>query len=199
MLGSDTYGNVVVANGNLYVGTNNGNAYLKRYPNSEDLGVLLCFRELDGKFLWQYSREKLPGGRVHDWPQQGICSAPVVEGHRLWFVSNRGEVICLDAEGFRDGENDGSFASEKLESKMDEDELHESDIVWKFDMMKELGVQQHNMEASYSIPAKVFLGSHLKWLIAIWSGSNCLVAFFEVDRSLLRFQSRPRPRNNIVL
>ena len=63
MLGSDTYGNVVVANGNLYVGKNNGNAYLKRYPNSEDLGVLLCFRELDGKFLWQYSREKLPGRR----------------------------------------------------------------------------------------------------------------------------------------
>ena len=100
MLGSDTYGNVVVANGNLYVGTNNGNAYLKRYPNSEDLGVLLCFRELDGKFLWQYSREKLPGGRVHDWPQQGICSAPVVEGHRLWFVSNRGR-CSADAPSVR--------------------------------------------------------------------------------------------------
>ncbi len=146
MLGSETFGNVVVANGNLYVGTNNGASYLKRYPKTVDLGVLLCFRESDGKFLWQHSSEKLPTGRVHDWPNQGICSAPVVEGDRLWFVSNRGEVICLDAEGFRDGENDGPFASEKLDkSNGDGDELHESDIIWKFDMMKELSVQQHNM------------------------------------------------------
>lgn len=145
-LGSETYGNVVVANGNLYVGTNNGAAYLKRYPVTVDLGVLLCFRESNGEFLWQYSSEKLPTGRAHDWPYQGICSAPVVEGDRLWFVSNRGEVVCLDAEGFRDGENDGPFTSEKLDqSKVHGDELFESDIVWKFDMMKDLGVQQHNM------------------------------------------------------
>ena len=145
-LGSETFGNVVVANGNLYVGTNNGASYLKRFPNNVDLGVLLCFRESDGEFLWQHSSEKLPTGRAHDWPNQGICSAPVAEGDRLWFVSNRGEVICLDAEGFRDGENDGPFASEKLDkSNVDGGELHESDIIWKFDMMKELGVQQHNM------------------------------------------------------
>ena len=31
-LGSQTYGNVVVANGKVYVGTNNHNAYLPRYP-----------------------------------------------------------------------------------------------------------------------------------------------------------------------
>ncbi len=145
-LGSETFGNIVVANGNVYVGTNNGAAYLKRYPNTVDLGVLLCFSESDGKFLWQHSSEKLPTGRVHDWPHQGICSAPVVEGDRLWFVSNRGEVLCLDAHGFRDGENDGPFASEKIvKSGGEGSELHESDIIWKFDMMKELGVQQHNM------------------------------------------------------
>jgi len=31
----------------------------------------------------------------------------VVEGDRLWFVTNRGEVICLDTKGFSDGEDDG--------------------------------------------------------------------------------------------
>ena len=66
-----------------------------------------CFDIKDGKFLWQHSSEKLPTGRVHDWPEQGVCSAPLVEGDRLWFVTNRGEVRCLDTEGFHDGENDG--------------------------------------------------------------------------------------------
>jgi outer membrane protein assembly factor BamB len=106
-LGSQTYGNIVVANGQVYVGTNNAAAYLKRYPAHVDLGVLLCFREADGQFLWQHSSEKLPTGRVHDWPQQGICSAPVVEGDRLWFVTSRGEVVCLDTAGFHDDEDDG--------------------------------------------------------------------------------------------
>ncbi|MFM7928051.1 MAG: PQQ-binding-like beta-propeller repeat protein, partial [Pirellula sp.] len=31
-LGSETYGNPVVANGKAYVGTNNGSGYVKRYP-----------------------------------------------------------------------------------------------------------------------------------------------------------------------
>jgi outer membrane protein assembly factor BamB len=106
-LGSQTYGNPVVADGRIYVGTNNAAGYLKRYPNNVDLGCLLCFRESDGKFLWQYSSEKLPTGRVHDWPLQGIVSAPLVEGKRLWFVNNRGEVVCADTQGFYDCEDDG--------------------------------------------------------------------------------------------
>ncbi|MCA9201040.1 MAG: PQQ-like beta-propeller repeat protein, partial [Planctomycetales bacterium] len=102
-LGSETYGNPVVANGKVYVGTNNGAGYVKRYPTAVDLGVLLCFDEKDGTFLWQHSNEKLPTGRVHDWPNQGICSAPLVDGDRVWYVTSRGEVVCLDAEAFHDG------------------------------------------------------------------------------------------------
>lgn len=138
-LGSETYGNPVVANGQVYVGTNNGAAYLKRYPTSVDLGVLLCFAETDGKFLWQHSNEKLPTGRVHDWPDQGVCSAPLVDGERLWYVTNRGEVVCLDTAGFHDNENDGPFNKEPNENK------DEGDVIWKLDMMKQLGVSQHNM------------------------------------------------------
>ncbi|HEY6563488.1 MAG TPA: PQQ-binding-like beta-propeller repeat protein, partial [Pirellulaceae bacterium] len=106
-LGSQTYGNPVVANGRVYVGTNNGAGYLARYPDTIDLGCLLCFDVKDGGFLWQHSSEKLPTGRVHDWPLQGICCAPLVEGDRLWFVTSRGEVVCADAAGFHDGEDDG--------------------------------------------------------------------------------------------
>jgi outer membrane protein assembly factor BamB/tRNA A-37 threonylcarbamoyl transferase component Bud32 len=106
-LGTQTYGNPIIANGKIFVGTNNGAGYLKRYPAEVDLGVLLCFQEASGKFLWQHSNEKLPTGRVHDWPLQGVCSTPAVDGDRLWYVTNRGHVVCLDTEGFADGEDDG--------------------------------------------------------------------------------------------
>lgn len=111
-LGSQTYGNPVVANGRVFVGTNNGAGHLKRYPSNVDLGCLLAFDEASGDFLWQHSSEKLITGRVHDWPLQGVCCAPLVEGNRLWFVTNRGEVRCLDTEGFHDGEDDGPLTGE---------------------------------------------------------------------------------------
>ena len=142
-LGSQTYGNAVVANGKVYIGTNNAAGYVSRYPWNDqiqtDLGVLLCFSEEDGKFLWQHSSPKLASGRVHDWPLQGICCAPFVDGERLWFVSSRGEVVCCDTEGFHDGENDGPYKSEDNENK------DEADVIWKFDMMGQLGSSQHNM------------------------------------------------------
>src|SRR3712207_8319708 len=47
------------------------------------------------------------------WPMQGICSAAYVEGDRLWFVTSRGEVCCVDTEGFHDGENDGEVKNEE--------------------------------------------------------------------------------------
>jgi outer membrane protein assembly factor BamB len=143
-LGSQSYGNPVVAYGQVYVGTNNTAGHLKRYPSNIDLGCLLCFRESDGQFLWQHSSEKLPTGRVHDWPMQGICSTSLVEGDRLWFVTSRGEVACLDTQGFHDDENDGPYKSETVVAK------DEADVIWRFDMMRELGVSQHNM-ASCSV------------------------------------------------
>ena len=106
-LGSQTYGNPVIASGRVFCGTNNTGGHLPRYPSDYDLGVMLCFNEKDGKFLWQDSSEKLPTGRVHDWPLQGICCAPYAEGNRLWYVTSRGEIVCLDAEGFHDNEDDG--------------------------------------------------------------------------------------------
>jgi len=138
-LGSQSYGNAVVADGRIYVGTNNRGGWLERYPADVDLGCLLCFDQQSGKYLWQHSSEKLPTGRVHDWPLQGICCAPLVEGDRLWFVTSRGEVRCLDTAGFYDQQNDGPYLEEPFAVE------READVVWVFDMMKELGVSQHNM------------------------------------------------------
>lgn len=111
-LGSQTYGNPVIAGGQVYVGTNNGAGYVPRYPANVDLGCLIAFDEKTGKFLWQHSSEKLITGRVHDWPLQGICCSPLVEGDRLWFVTSRGEVRCLSTKGFHDGVDAGPVKDE---------------------------------------------------------------------------------------
>lgn len=151
-LGSQTYGNVTIAGGKAFIGTNNSGAWIPRYPSAVDLGCLIAFDIDDGSFLWQHSSEKLKSGRVHDWPLQGICCASLVEGERLWFVTSRGEVRCLDTEGFRDGENDGPFTGEEAAIKQQAeaagsgyDMQNEADVVWVFNMMTELGVSQHNM------------------------------------------------------
>jgi outer membrane protein assembly factor BamB len=139
-LGSQTYGNTVVANGYVYVGTNNESP---KDPNVKgDKGILMAFRESDGQFMWQAVHDKLAQGRANDWPFQGICSSPLVENGIVYYVSNRGELMAVDADGFRDKTNDGLVKDEKLTREVD------ADIIWRFDMMEELGVSQHNMANS---------------------------------------------------
>lgn len=136
-LGSQSYGNPVVSGGKILVGTNNEG---RRNPNIEgDRGVVMCFRESDGEFLWQATHSKLPSGRVNDWPLQGVCSSPYIDGDRAYYVSNRCEVVCVDLEGFYDGENDGAIQDETYTGQQD------ADFVWKFDMMLQAGVFPHNL------------------------------------------------------
>jgi outer membrane protein assembly factor BamB len=124
-LGSQSYGNPVVAGGQVYVGTNNE---LERNPKEPgDRGVLMCFRQSDGAFLWQHSSELLEAGSALDWPQTGVCSSPAVEGDRLWYISNRCELVCLDTHG--DGKG-GAL------------------VLWKFDMIKETRSSPHNKASS---------------------------------------------------
>ncbi|MCS5701790.1 MAG: PQQ-binding-like beta-propeller repeat protein [Acidobacteria bacterium] len=139
-LGSTSYGNPVIADGKIFIGTNND---LMRAPDvAGDKGIVMAFRESDGKFLWQMVHDKLESGQVNDWPFQGICSSPTVDGDRLYYVSNRGEVVALDTEGFLDGENDGSFTDEVRAGEVD------GDVVWSFDMIGQLDVFPHNMTSS---------------------------------------------------
>ena len=138
-LGYTSYGNPVVAGGKIFVGTNN---VRPRTAITGDKGVLMCFRESDGAFLWQAVSDKLESGQDNDWPEQGVCSSPAVEGTRLYYVTNRGELVCLDTEGFADGRNDGPFQNETHTGPTD------ADIIWKLDMVKDLGVYPHNMSNS---------------------------------------------------
>src|SRR5215212_4004787 len=56
-LGSQAYGNPVVAGGMVFVGTNN--EALKDPKQPGDRGVLMAFKEETGEFLWQQTHEKL--------------------------------------------------------------------------------------------------------------------------------------------
>ena len=144
-LGSQTYAGPLLIGGKVFVGTNNQG---KRNPKlTGDRGVMMAFRESDGEFLWQSTHTKLPAGRVNDWPQQGICSTPYIEDDRLYYISNRAEVVCVDTEGFMDGENDGPFMEETDTSEID------GDIIWKYDMIEELEVFPHNLATCSPIAA----------------------------------------------
>jgi outer membrane protein assembly factor BamB len=138
-LGSQSYGGPIVAGGKVYVGTNNEG---KRNPKlTGDRGNLMAFDAATGKFLWQAAYPKLPAGRVNDWPLQGVCSTPAIEGDRLYYVNNRAQVVCADTEGFLDKENDGPVTNEAEKSEIDED------VVWSYDMIAELDVFPHNLAA----------------------------------------------------
>lgn len=139
-LGSQTYGNAVVAGGTVFVGTNNEG--LRDPKITGDKGILMAFKESDGTFLWQMVHDKLAAGRVNDWPYQGVASSPYVEGDRVYYVSNRAELMCLDTQGFRDKENDGPVTDEKLTG------LENGDVVWRFDMIEEVGALPHNLANS---------------------------------------------------
>ncbi len=149
-LGSQSYGNVTVADGRLFLGTNNSSPRVSKYAG--DYGILLCLDEKTGQLDWQLAVPKLRAGKVSDWDEVGFCSSPTVEGNRIYAVTNRCEVICLTTAGFT-GSNQGPFL----------DEAHytagpgkppipqgpsDADIVWRFDMRDELGVFPHNMTSS---------------------------------------------------
>jgi outer membrane protein assembly factor BamB len=138
-VGSQAYAGPVVLAGRVFVGTNNDG--LRNPKLTKDRGVMMSFDVKDGAFQWQMTHEKLPAGRVNDWPQQGICSTPYVEGDRLYYTSNRATIVSLDTQGFRDGENDGK-PGEKDSSEID------GDVVWEYDMIKELDVFPHNLAVS---------------------------------------------------
>ena len=63
-LGSQSYGNPVVADGMVFVGTNN--ELLRDPGQAGDRGVLMAFREADGEFMWQQTHPKLESGRAND-------------------------------------------------------------------------------------------------------------------------------------
>lgn len=153
-LGSQSYGNVVVSQGKVLVGTNNESP---RDPQHQgDRSLLYCFDEKTGDFLWQLVVPKLASGKVNDWEDLGLLSSPRVEGNRVYLVTSRCEVMCLDLNGMMDGnqgmQDEAQYVSGpgNPPSKIGP---RDADIIWVYDMINELGVFPHN--ASNSSPVIV--------------------------------------------
>lgn len=152
-IGSQSYGNVTVAGGKVFIGTNNEPPRDPKHPG--DRSTLYCFDEKTGAFLWQLVVPKLAAGRVNDWPSLGLLSSATVEGDRVYLTTSRCEVICLDVNGMANG-NDGPFKDEAKYVVKDvttadgspappvEPGATDADIIWVYDMMDELGVYPHN-------------------------------------------------------
>ena len=146
-LGSQSYGNPTIYKGKVFVGTNNETPRDPRHVG--DRSILMCFDEKTGEFLWQLVVPKLKSGKVNDWELLGLFSAPAHDGKYLYLVTSRCEVLCLDINGMADG-NDGPYKDEAKYVVLDtgkppiEPGKTDADIVWRYDMMDELGVFPHN-------------------------------------------------------
>jgi outer membrane protein assembly factor BamB len=145
-LGGRTYGTPAVAGGKVFVGTNNDNPRDPR--TTEDRGVLMCFDERTGRFLWQLSVPKLRHIVMADVYGTGLTGTPSIEGNRVYLVTNRGEAMGLDAGGMANG-NDGPFTGEAtLLAEKGGPPLapgpREADILWTFDTVGRLGVSPHD-------------------------------------------------------
>ncbi len=124
-LGGRTMIPPVVADGLVWVGTNTRDPMNDKTKESDrDGGLLLCFRESDGKLLWEHRTPRLSEQGVdwiEDFPGSALGSCPLVDGDRLWYVNNRNEVVCFDIAPLKKGTGKPTE-------------------IWKLDMRKKLSV-----------------------------------------------------------
>lgn len=163
-LGSQTYGAPIIADGKVYIGTNNESP--RNGAHIGDRGIVMCFEEKTGKFLWQLVSPKMGTGKVNDWEYLGICGSPTIVGDRGYVPGNRCQIICFDTAGMANG-NQGMQDEAAFMAAPGPDGkpvavppgATDADIIWVYDMYKELGVFQHNATSGYPLVVgdKVFV------------------------------------------
>ena len=163
-LGSQTYGAPIIADGRVYIGTNNESPRNDKHIG--DRGIMMVFEEKTGKFLWQMACPKMGTGKVNDWEYLGICASPTIVGNRAYVPTNRCQIVCLDVEGMANG-NQGFTDEANFMAAPGPDGKPvpvepgptDADIIWVYDMYKELGVFQHNATSGYPLVVgdKVFV------------------------------------------
>ncbi|MEM9382011.1 MAG: PQQ-binding-like beta-propeller repeat protein, partial [Planctomycetota bacterium] len=148
-LGSQSYGNPTIANGRIYIGTNNDTPRDPRFKG--DRSTLYCFDEDTAEFIWQLNVPKLGTGKVSDWEYLGICCSPTIDGDRVYIVTNRCEVMCLDVNGMANGnqgdQDEGMYMAWPAKEPMEVKDT-DADILWRFNMIDECGVFPHNITTS---------------------------------------------------
>lgn len=155
-LGTFICGNPTVAGGRVYVGTDDamlqGDTRLKRTRG----GMVWCLDEKTGQTLWRLPvpvrpKDRLPENAHYGQQNLGTCSAPAVVGNRVYVVTSACEVLCLDANGQANG-NDGPFTDEASYIAGAHNapvalEKTDGDIIWKYDLVDQLGICPHDVAA----------------------------------------------------
>jgi outer membrane protein assembly factor BamB len=173
-LGTQCYGSPVASDGLVFVGTNNGHARIPQRLG--DRGVLMCLQASTGRLAWELTVPKIAKRKYFngDRPGLGICSSPTIDGDRVYVVTNRCEVLCLDIHGLYDG-NAGPFRAESqylavpLVHRVHPGKsgpavefrpglpvpltVADADIIWRFDMIA--GVGSWPQDAANSSPLVV--------------------------------------------
>lgn len=155
-LGTFICGNPTVADGRVFIGSDDaslqGDARLKRTKG----GMVWCLDEKNGYVLWKLpiparSKERLPKDAHYGQQNLGVCSAPSVVGDRAYVVTNSAEIICIDVKGQANG-NGGPFMDEAKYIAGDKNpattlSTADGDILWKYDLVDDLGVCPHDVAA----------------------------------------------------
>lgn len=146
-LGGEAYGTPIVSQGRVLIGTNNTVPRDPRHAIFQ--GVLMCLNEQDGSLAWQLFVPRLLGDDGFlDQPRIALCSPPTVEGDRVYVVTNRSEVVCLDLQGMANG-NDGPYQDEgqhmvQPSEAAIEVTAQDADIIWLFDLPTQAGIHPHD-------------------------------------------------------
>lgn len=148
-LGSQAFGNPVVSQGKILVGTNNESPRNEKYKG--DRSVFYCLDEKTGDLIWEFSLHKLGAGKVSDWEFLGMCSSPAVYGDRVYVVTNLCEIVCLDLNGMANGnqglQDEGAYYAGKGKPPIEIDEK-DADVIWRYDMREELNIFPHNITSN---------------------------------------------------
>ena len=136
----------------VYIGVNDTNLDHSA-AQSTGGGILMCLERATGSRIWQLPIPRKMDGIVppyhfNQW-KCGVCSRPAIDGDRLYIVGPRGDVLCLDRGGQANG-NEGPFLDEKAYMGIDAGSPYQlscadGDIVWRYDMIDQLGVVPHDV------------------------------------------------------
>ena len=151
-------GSPVIAGGKVFIGGED-------IEGSKEIGMLWCFDESTGKLLWRMASPYTPW--LYNLHTYGNCATPTVDGNRLYTCNHLGDVLCLSVNGMS-GENQGPFQDEaqyfasgrKVEkSEITPEGRHvietsagtpatlsplDADIIWRFDMLREVNAWPFN-------------------------------------------------------
>jgi outer membrane protein assembly factor BamB len=149
-LGTHQYSIPTVDRGRAYLGINDAGVARDGYkPNGG--GALRCVELATGRTVWELPIPRFTAGvkapyHFDQW-KCGVCSGPLVAGDRVFVVGNRGDVLCLDRGGQADG-NGGPFLDELAYMGVSGSNAvlaaTDGDILWRFDLLQELGVVPHD-------------------------------------------------------